>query len=116
MSVMAPPSDLGERIQRRRQELRLTQVELAALVGVSESSIIRWEGGKMPPSKHWGNLEAALGWRRGGGPLTPPLSDEERDRVLQDYLYLHSLLFPQSGDGQANGTAEEGVRDEGRTA
>ena len=109
---MAIDSARGDRMRRRRQELGLRPVDLAAQCDVSEASVIRWEKGRTMPSRHRGRVEEVLGIRLDG----VPQSDEDWARVLRDYRYLHSLLFPQSADGQVNGTAEESVRDEGRIA
>ena len=55
LSDMAPArdpdllADLGFRIQFLRQEIGLTQVELATRVGTSTWSISRWERGHVGP-------------------------------------------------------------------
>jgi transcriptional regulator with XRE-family HTH domain len=74
---------LGARIRKRRQELRLTQKQLAAKVGVDESSVINWEKDKHFPSRHLGALEDVL------GTLTGPGLTASRDDVWEtiDYLY-----------------------------
>jgi transcriptional regulator with XRE-family HTH domain len=46
---------LKERIRARRKELRLTQADLAARVGVSPTAVTDWETGKSRP---WENLVA----------------------------------------------------------
>ena len=61
MRAMATGPALGARIRTRRQQLLLTQEELARRVGVHVSTIINWEKGKHPPARHLGALEQALG-------------------------------------------------------
>lgn len=41
---------LGERIRKKRLVMGLKQVELAALLGVHEMTIVNWETGKTKPS------------------------------------------------------------------
>jgi transcriptional regulator with XRE-family HTH domain len=39
------PREMGARVVRRRQELKLTQVELAELAGIARATLIRLESG-----------------------------------------------------------------------
>jgi transcriptional regulator with XRE-family HTH domain len=78
---MARTDDVGARIRRRRQELGLTQEELAAHVGVSARAVIRWEADRNFPTRHQGRLEAVLGIRLDGGRYAmslPALADAYR--------------------------------------
>jgi transcriptional regulator with XRE-family HTH domain len=63
----------GAKIRRRRQELRLTQEELAERVGVDASSVLNWEAGKHYPKRKLGALESVLGIRLEGDdePVSP---------------------------------------------
>lgn len=84
----------GARIRTRRQALGWTQVELADRVGVSESTVIRWEKGKMPPTRHRGRIEAVLGIS---------LSDESPLLVREVTPELRKLIaetLPDDPDGQ----------------
>jgi transcriptional regulator with XRE-family HTH domain len=63
--------DIGTRIRKRRQELDLSQEQLAGRVGVHPSTIINWEKGKHPPKRRQGKLEAVLGISLSSDP--PPL-------------------------------------------
>lgn len=56
----------GAKIRRRRQELRLTQGELAERVGVDASSVINWETGRHYPRRKLAALESVLGIRLDG--------------------------------------------------
>jgi superfamily II DNA or RNA helicase/DNA-binding XRE family transcriptional regulator len=47
---MPIPVDYSERIRRLRQQLALTQEELAAFLGVSYASVNRWENGQTRPA------------------------------------------------------------------
>jgi transcriptional regulator with XRE-family HTH domain len=85
------PNDptLGARIRKRRQELRLTQKQLAGKLGVDESSVIHWEKDKHYPARHLGALEAVLGIRLGdpADDMPGPATSEELQaalRLLQD--------------------------------
>jgi transcriptional regulator with XRE-family HTH domain len=46
------PQTLGEHILRKRLQLRLLQVDVASLIGVSEDSITGWETGRSAPQIH----------------------------------------------------------------
>lgn len=52
---------LGEKIKRRRKELKLSQKELASKVGVSHVSISQWESDtNAPKTENFLNLSTAL--------------------------------------------------------
>lgn len=61
--------ELGRVLRSAREELKLTQDDLAALVGTSRIALSRWEGGAQPPTRgplrRWA---AALGILAGGRP------------------------------------------------
>lgn len=61
MSVVAAELDIGPRIRKRRQELGLTQQQLADRLEVAESSVVAWETGKHYPKRKLGALEMVLG-------------------------------------------------------
>jgi transcriptional regulator with XRE-family HTH domain len=61
MTAMATDPALGTRIRKRRQQLRLTQKELARRLGVDPSSVASWEKGEHFPQRNQGALEAELG-------------------------------------------------------
>lgn len=52
---------IGTRIKKRRQVLRLTQEDLAAVLGVSKSTVANWETGKHFPRRYLGAVEQVLG-------------------------------------------------------
>lgn len=83
---MATDAPIGARIRRRRQELGLTQRELADLVGVDESSVINWESGKHYPRRKLGKLESVLGVRLDGQDDEPvsPISAPLREVIYQE--------------------------------
>jgi transcriptional regulator with XRE-family HTH domain len=55
-----PADSVGTLIARARQRRRLTQAQLAAELGVSESTVADWERGEHYPLKYAGLVEAAL--------------------------------------------------------
>jgi len=85
-------ADIGMRIARRRQQLRLTQEELAARLGVSKSTVANWERNKHFPKRKQGAVEEVLGFSLDEPPPVPavpprlvetiratlPLEDQER--------------------------------------
>jgi ribosome-binding protein aMBF1 (putative translation factor) len=54
-------SDVGSRIAKRRQQLRLTQAQLAARIGVNRTTVASWETGQHFPQRHQGAIEDVLG-------------------------------------------------------
>lgn len=50
----------GGAIRRARHEARLTQVQLAAELGVHKNTVADWEKGKYFPDRHWGALNKLL--------------------------------------------------------
>jgi transcriptional regulator with XRE-family HTH domain len=60
-------ADVGTRIRLRRQELRMTQAELAERIGVHPATVRAWELNQNYPSRHQGALEAVLRMRLSGG-------------------------------------------------
>ena len=54
------PDPVGILIARARQRRRLTQSQLAAVLGVSESTVADWERGEHYPLKYAGLVEAEL--------------------------------------------------------
>ncbi len=44
-------TDIAERIRETRQNMKLTQEEFAAKLGVTFSTVNRWENGKSKPSR-----------------------------------------------------------------
>lgn len=51
---------MGGRIRQRREEMGLTQDQLAEKVGVGRDAVIRWEKGRRGPHRHLSGLAAAL--------------------------------------------------------
>ena len=77
--------DVGSRIRLRRQELRMTQAELAKRLGVHPATVRAWELNRNFPGRHQGALEAVLRIRLHGD---PPEDPDERQ--------LWSLNLPSS--------------------
>lgn len=61
MAIVATELDIGSRIRKRRQEIGLTQQQLADRLEVAESSVVAWETGRHYPKRKLGALEAVLG-------------------------------------------------------
>jgi transcriptional regulator with XRE-family HTH domain len=66
------PRATGARIAKRRHQLGWTQVELAARIGVSPSSVADWERGVSYPKKKLGKVEEVLGVRLDDEPQPDP--------------------------------------------
>ena len=47
-----PAKTLGQRIRKRRLEMGLKQVDLAALLGVNKGTIVNWEKDRNKPRSH----------------------------------------------------------------
>ena len=63
---------VGSRIRLRRQELGMTQEELAARIDVHPATVRAWELDRNFPSRHQGKLEAVLRIRLNGDPPEDP--------------------------------------------
>lgn len=95
--VMAAEPAIGTRIKKRRQQLHLTQVQLAERLGVNPSTVLNWEKGKHFPVRYQGAVEQVLGITLDGDGeelYTDPLErqiweesslleDERRDLIAQ---------------------------------
>lgn len=66
------PHVIGRRIARRRHQLGWTQIELAARLGVSPSTVANWERGASYPKKKFGKVEQVLGVSLDGEPAPEP--------------------------------------------
>ena len=51
---------LQERVRDAREACRLTNLELARQLGVTERTVIRWQAGKVPPYSRLAGLAHAL--------------------------------------------------------
>lgn len=125
---MATDPGIGTKIRKRRQELGLTQAQLADRVGADESSVINWESGRHFPKRKLGAIEAVLGISLdgdGGGMkivspaarrvLRAELDDEDYRRVIG--LLEGTLTWPAAETGpQAREAASDGARGDGRPA
>ena len=79
---MAADTSLGTRIRKRRQVLRMTQERLAAMLGVSKSTVANWERGKHFPLRYMGALEDVLGTSlEDDNPPEPRISAELRRMI-----------------------------------
>jgi len=45
------PTTIGERLKKKRMDMRLFQKDVARLIGVSTNTITCWEKGRVEPSK-----------------------------------------------------------------
>ena len=51
---------IGRKIAHARHRKRMTQMALAAKLGVSRNTVAQWENGTHFPQRHLGAIEAAL--------------------------------------------------------
>lgn len=77
---------IGMRIAKRRHQLGLRQQDLAGLIGVSKTTVAKWESGRHYPLRHMGKLEQVLGID-----LT---SDAEPDLKMEQLLELVKDMAP----------------------
>jgi transcriptional regulator with XRE-family HTH domain len=78
-----PPS-LGARIRRARERARLSQEELAALVGASSRAVGDWENNRRKPRNRLGVLEEVLGVRLDDAPEPEPAIPKSLLRVIME--------------------------------
>ncbi|MBI5188936.1 MAG: helix-turn-helix transcriptional regulator [Nitrospirae bacterium] len=53
---------MGEHIRKKRLDLGLTQLEVAKIIGVKESTVWNWEHGREPELKHMPKIIEFLGF------------------------------------------------------
>ncbi|MEW6417217.1 MAG: helix-turn-helix transcriptional regulator [Nitrospirota bacterium] len=56
------PKHIGEHIRKRRLDLGLLQLEVAKMIGVTESTVWNWEHGTEPELKHIPKIIEFLGY------------------------------------------------------
>src|SRR5207244_7255921 len=77
MHGLEPPPDAGHIVRAIRLKLRLTEEELAHALGISFSTVSRWETGHMKPSRLAWQALAQLAAER-GCPLLVESSEDAR--------------------------------------
>jgi transcriptional regulator with XRE-family HTH domain len=93
---------IGARLKRRRLKLRLSQVETAAQLGVSEATVIEWEvRGTLPADRHYPAIIQFLGEEPWSAPQT--FGEHLRAERLRRGL-------SRSATGQVVGIDQESVR------
>lgn len=120
---------IGTRIARRRQQLRMTQEELAARLGVAKSTVANWETGKHFPLRHLGAVEQVLGIRLDEEPepdvIPPDIMDWIRREVPPETRaeFIAAARAALKGEpgaagepGAGRGAAGKGQSAPGRTA
>lgn len=68
---MAPRPRIGTTIRRARERKRMTQQQVADLLGVSRTSVDAWENDRAYPRNSIGALEEVLGVSLGGEAAPP---------------------------------------------
>jgi transcriptional regulator with XRE-family HTH domain len=81
--AMTPPS-LGARIRRARERARLSQEELAALVGASSRAVGDWENNRRKPRNRLSVLEEVLGVSLEDTPEPEPAIPENLYRAIMN--------------------------------
>lgn len=83
--------EMGERIRKRRQELRWSQEKLAEMADISLNTVSRVEGGQSDMSiEVFRKLAQALGMS--ASELLGDLDNSEKDGQIQRVLYRMRLL------------------------
>ena len=100
---------VGSRIKKRRQQLDMTQQQLADALGVAKSTVANWESGTHFPLRKLGAVETVLGVTLDGEETEPPRRREvppHTKRVLKaalpdgdDYERVIALLERPEDDG-----------------
>jgi transcriptional regulator with XRE-family HTH domain len=88
-------TDLSQQIRDRRAELRLSQQQLAQIVGVSRGTIRNVEAGKPMEASTRRGIERALGWRPD---TTDPLLARD-DALTITHVLLVRVLCEQAVSG-----------------
>lgn len=94
----------GQLIARRRKELHLTQIELAAQIHAAQSTVAEWERGDSRPRPHrWSRLAAVLRCditdimpdvrNKPGYNIWNQLSDQDRADIVDRNSLEHAYLY-----------------------
>lgn len=93
MPTDRPP--IGLKIRRARERLRISQVKLAVMVGVSQKTIDNWENDRSYPRSAIGALEEILGpLTADRTPAAQPARDDYPDFVGTDRGFQHIWDIP----------------------
>jgi transcriptional regulator with XRE-family HTH domain len=97
--------DLASRARTRREELKWSVAQMAALVNVTPATILRWESGELPDSMRPSRLEAwevalqvPLGWllSPNGKILPDPVIVEQSPFDISVSMKADRVLIPQA--------------------
>ena len=75
---------IGSKIRLRRQQLRLTQAQLADRIGVHVSTVTSWEKGRHFPARYQGAVEAELGITLTAEPEPEIYTDPTERQIWED--------------------------------
>ena len=81
LAAVEPPPDAGHLIRAFRLQIGLTGEELARALGISFSTVSRWENGHMKPSRLAWQALAQLA-AENGTPLLVESSEDARERRI----------------------------------
>lgn len=96
VAVTLPGMTLGEEIRRARERLQMTQPQLAAKIGVSETTISNWERNLSTPKNRMGRLREVL---RMDTP--PPDNTDTRGVLLKDATFAETIAHLMTLYGRA---------------
>lgn len=106
IGIVAADTGLGPAIRAARERRHWTQRQLADALAVDPKTVRNWENGRGVPRNRIAAIEALFGISLRGADEKRPLSDEERERAMQEFLRLGRELF---GNGQDSGAAGGGA-------
>ncbi|MFC5996898.1 helix-turn-helix transcriptional regulator [Pseudonocardia hispaniensis] len=87
---------LGEEIRRARERLQMTQPQLAAKIGVSETTISNWERNLSTPKNRMGRLREVLQMD-----TPPPDNTTTRGVLLKDATFAETIAHLMTLYGRA---------------
>ena len=105
---MATESRIGTKIRRARERIRprMTQGQLAKLLGVSRSAVNAWENDRMYPQGSIGALEEVLGISFDDQDEPEVRASEDAaqalDRAQHEIDQLRRLILNQRREGKGN--------------
>lgn len=85
------PETIGEHIRKRRLDLGLLQIEVAKIIGVTESTVWNWEHGTEPELKHMPKVIEFLGY-------TPFECPEDPVGKLRYFKLVNGLSYERLGN------------------
>jgi transcriptional regulator with XRE-family HTH domain len=104
---MATDPHFGTKIRKRRQELGLTQAELAERISVDRTTVANWERGRHFPLRYQGAIESALSINLSQPDPREASQDELDAAIASTRQTLDRLIAMRDGETGSDANGDE---------